>query len=165
MVTEIKSEKPTRALLVIPILDGREGHKFETEARKAKFLEICKFPKGVFPFDAPQAFQGKSEPVLYPGEIALYLAVNRASLKYDPISWDSLILNLQNWSQTFCKKPLLTCHLTHNKFKERKIPFYSPREPTQTTDQKVNHLVCTTIMTFDLKSRSPFNLISIIIYT
>lgn len=83
IVTELKTDKPTRALLIIPILEGREGHIFETQARKAKFLEICRFPKDCFPFDAPEAFQGKTQPILYPGKIALYLAANRASLRYD----------------------------------------------------------------------------------
>ena len=45
IITELKTDKPTRALIVIPILEGREGHSFETQARKAKFLEICRFPK------------------------------------------------------------------------------------------------------------------------
>ena len=131
IVTELKTDKPTRALLIIPILEGREGHIFETQARKAKFLEICRFPKDCFPFDAPEAFQGKTQPILYPGKIALYLAANRASLRYDPISWDSLINKLQDWSKTFCKQSLVACNLTGNKFLERKLPAYSSREPTQ----------------------------------
>ena len=54
-----------------------------------------------------------------------------ASLRYDPISWDSLINKLQDWSKIFCKQPLVACNLTGNKFLERKLPAYSSREPTQ----------------------------------
>jgi len=44
--------------LVIPITEGNEGHIFETQARKAKFFEICTFPKGQFRFKSPAAFKG-----------------------------------------------------------------------------------------------------------
>jgi len=50
ITTELKTELPTRILLVIPITEGNEGHIFETQARKAKFVEIGTFPKGQFRF-------------------------------------------------------------------------------------------------------------------
>ncbi len=52
---DLKAEKPTRAVLLIPIFEGIDGHRYETQARKAKFLEIGTFPTGSFCFVAPEA--------------------------------------------------------------------------------------------------------------
>jgi hypothetical protein len=47
---DLKADKPTRAVLLIPIFEGMDGHRYETQARKAKFLEIGTFPAGSFLF-------------------------------------------------------------------------------------------------------------------
>src|SRR6185436_2790854 len=41
---DLLSQKPTRALLLLPLLDGKESQITET-ATKAKFLEICPIPE------------------------------------------------------------------------------------------------------------------------
>ena len=51
---DLKAEKPTRAVLLIPIFEGKDGHRYETQARKAKLLEIGTFPTGSFCFVAPE---------------------------------------------------------------------------------------------------------------
>ena len=56
IAADLKAEKPTRAVLLIPIFEGKDGHRYETQARKAKFLEIGTFPVGSFCFVAPEAF-------------------------------------------------------------------------------------------------------------
>ena len=45
---DLRGDKPTRAVLVIPIFEGKDGHIYETQARQAKFVEIVTFPKGSF---------------------------------------------------------------------------------------------------------------------
>jgi len=72
-------------LLIIPIFEGKEGHMYETQARKAKFLEIATFPAGSFGFVAPEAFS-RGEFSQGPCK-GLYLAANKSSLKVDPIDW------------------------------------------------------------------------------
>ena len=48
VANDLKTEKPTRAVLLIPIFEGKDGHRYETQARKAKFLEIGTFPEEAF---------------------------------------------------------------------------------------------------------------------
>ena len=76
---DLKAEKPTRAVLLIPIFEGKDGHRYETQARKAKFLEIGTFPTGSFCFVAPEAFSVGDDftPGPFQGKVGLYLAVNK----------------------------------------------------------------------------------------
>ena len=86
---DLKADKPTRAVLLIPIFEGMDGHRYETQARKAKFLEIGTFPAGSFCFVAPEAFSIGDDftPGPFQGKVGLYLAVNKFSSKIDPIFW------------------------------------------------------------------------------
>ena len=128
---DLLSQKPTRALLLLPLLDGKESQITET-ATKAKFLEICTIPENKFPFDIPTTFREISKPIHFPGKVALYLAVNRASLKFDSIDWERFTRDLQEWCLTFCNHPGLFCEPTRKKFGERRVPSYDPRIPTIT---------------------------------
>src|SRR3978361_2306569 len=46
IAADLKANKPTREVLLIPIFEGMDGH--ETQARKAKFLEIGPSPREAF---------------------------------------------------------------------------------------------------------------------
>ena len=119
-------------MLLIPILEGMDGHMYETQARKAKFLEIGTFPPGSFCFVAPQAFSIDDDftPGPFKGKVGLYLAANKFSLKIDPIDWDTLTSDINMWSQTACRKPVTTCLSTVEKFKQRVPLPYRPRVPS-----------------------------------
>src|SRR5271168_2369889 len=82
--------------------EGKDGHRYETQARKAKFLEIGTFPTGSFCFVTPEAFSVGDDftPGPFQGKVGLYLAVNKFSLKIDPIDWT----DIKMWSQTACRK-------------------------------------------------------------
>ena len=43
----LRSNLPTRVILLIPIFEGKVGHLYETQARKSRFMEIATFPKGL----------------------------------------------------------------------------------------------------------------------
>jgi hypothetical protein len=127
---DLKADKPTRAVLLIPIFEGMDGHRYETQARKAKFLEIGTFPVGSFCFVAPEAFSIGDDftPGPFQGKVGLYLAVNKFSLKIDPIDWDTLTSDIKMWSQTACRNPVTICLSTIEKFKQRvplgyRLPF------------------------------------------
>src|ERR1700731_1187103 len=118
---DLKADKPTRAVLLIPIFEGMDGHVYETQVRKAKFLEIGTFPAGTFCFVAPEAFSIDDDftPGPFKGKVGLYLAANKFSLKIDPIDWDTLTSDINMWSQTACRKPMTICLSTVEKFKQR----------------------------------------------
>src|SRR6202045_1623993 len=77
---DLKADKPTRTVLLIPIFEGMDGHVDET------------FPAGSFCFVAPEAFSIDDDftPGPFKGKVGLYLAANKFSLKIDPIDWDTL---------------------------------------------------------------------------
>ena len=105
---------------------------YETQVRKAKFLEIGTFPAGSFCFVAPEAFSVGDDftPGTFKGKVGLYLAVNKFSLKIDPIDWDTLTSDIKMWSQTACRKPVTICLSTIEKFKQRTPLGYRPRVPS-----------------------------------
>ena len=104
---------------------------YETQARKAKFLEIATFPAGSFGFVAPEAFsRGEFSPGPFKGKVGLYLAANKSSLKVDPIDWETLTTDIKVWSQTTCSKSVTICQSTVEKFKERVQLQYKPRVPS-----------------------------------
>ena len=109
-----------------------DGHVYETQVRKAKFLEIGTFPVGSFCFVAPEAFSIDDDftPGPFKGKVGLYLAANKFSLKIDPIDWDTLTSDINMWSQTACRKPVTTCLSTVEKFKQRVPLPYRPRVPS-----------------------------------
>jgi hypothetical protein len=129
---DLKADKPTRAVLLIPIFEGMDGHVYETQVRKAKFLEIGTFPAGSFCFVAPEAFSIDDDftPGPFKGKVGLYLGVNKFSLKIDPIDWDTLTSDINMWSQTACRKPMTICLSTVEKFKQRVPLEYRPRVPS-----------------------------------
>jgi hypothetical protein len=129
---DLKADKPTRAVLLIPIFEGMDGHVYETQVRKAKFLEIGTFPAGSFCFVAPEAFSIDDDftPGPFKGKVGLYLAANKFSLKIDPIDWDTLTSDINMWSQTACRKPMTICLSTVEKFKQRVPLEYQPRVPS-----------------------------------
>src|SRR6201996_8970176 len=129
---DLKADKPTRTVLLIPIFEGMDGHRYETQARKAKFLEIGTFPAGSFCFVAPEAFSIGDDytPGPFKGKVGLYLAVNKFSLKIDPIDWDTLTSDISMWSQAACWKPVTICLSTVEKFRERVPLHYRPRVPS-----------------------------------
>jgi hypothetical protein len=118
---EMKAKRPTRVVLLLPIFDGKEGHCYETQAKKAKFMEIATFPANSFRFVAPEAFSvGENfTPGYFHGKVGLYLAANRASLKIDPINLSKLTEDLLEWSKTACSKQVCICQSTLSKFNER----------------------------------------------
>ena len=87
VANELRSDRPTRVVLLIPIFEGPTGNLYDTQAREAKFLEIVSFDHNSFPFVAPEHFCIREDfrPGFFAGKVALFLAVNRASLKIDPI--------------------------------------------------------------------------------
>ena len=132
IANDIKTDEPTRTILLIPIFEGMDGHRYETQARKAKFLEIASFPAESFCFVAPEAFSIGDEytPGPFKGEVGLYLAANKSSLKIDPIDWDTLTEDIKTWSQTKCRKSVRICKSTLEKFNERIQLQYHPRVPS-----------------------------------
>ena len=114
IANDIKTDEPTRTVLLIPIFEGMDGHRYETQARKAKFLEIASFPAESFCFVAPEAFSIGDEytPGPFKGKVGLYLAANKSSLKIDPIDWDTLTEDIKQWSQTMCRKSVRICKST-----------------------------------------------------
>src|SRR5271155_3688882 len=85
----LRSSQPTRVVLLIPIFEGKQGHLYETQAKKSRFLEIATFPKGSFSFVAPEHYHisNNFRPGFFSEKIGLYLCANKASLQVDPIDW------------------------------------------------------------------------------
>ena len=85
----LRSNLPTRVVLLVPIFDGEVGHLYEDQARKSRFLEIATFPKSSFSFVAPEHYHihNNFQPGFFAGEVGLYLCANKASLQVDPIHW------------------------------------------------------------------------------
>jgi hypothetical protein len=125
----LRSNLPTRVVLLIPIFDGKVGHLYETQARKSRFLEIATFPKSSFSFVAPEHYHihNNFQPGFFAGEVGLYLCANKASLQVDPIHWDDLIRGLMAWSHENTKHPPLINNLTCQKFAQRVVPTHASR--------------------------------------
>ena len=121
-------DRPRRVVLPIPIFEGPTGNLYETQARVARFLEIVSFDKNSFPFVAPEHFSIREDfrPGFFAGKVVLFLAVNRASLKIDPINWEDMSADILQWSKSYCRTPATICQATRNKFLERKELEYQP---------------------------------------
>jgi hypothetical protein len=52
----LRSNLPTRVVLLIPIFEGKVGQLYETQARNSRFLEIATFPQNSFSFVAPEHY-------------------------------------------------------------------------------------------------------------
>ena len=52
----LRSNLPTRVVLLIPIFEGTIGQLYENQARQSRFLEIATFPQGSFSFVAPEHY-------------------------------------------------------------------------------------------------------------
>jgi len=125
----LRSNLPTRVILLIPIFEGQVGHLYETQARKSRFLEIATFPRGSFSFVAPQHYHihNNFRPGFFAEKVGLYLCANKASLQIDPIDWNAMSHALMAWSHENTKSPPTLNDLTSKKFGQRVTPSHSPR--------------------------------------
>jgi ribonuclease HI len=125
----LRSNLPTRTILLIPIFEGKIGHLYETQARQSRFLEIATFPKGSFSFVAPEHYHIHNNfcPGFFSEKVGLYLCANKASLQIDPIDWDAMSRDLMTWSQENTKSPPTPNPITRQKFAQRMIPSHSAR--------------------------------------
>src|ERR1700722_16011750 len=119
----LRSNLPTRVILLIPIFEGEIGHLYETQARNSRFLEIATFPKGSFSFVAPQHYHIHNDfrPGFFAGKGGLYLCANKASLQTDPIDWEAMTRAFMAWSQENTKFPPTLNDITSQKFAQRLI--------------------------------------------
>ena len=99
------SEKPTRAVLVLPELplDGKDMNLADY-ARSKNFLEILRFPRGTFRFEIPTGFSQEEPDLMSPfqGEVTIFLFLNTKSLLFDPIDWGDLERALLEWNSVYC---------------------------------------------------------------
>ena len=125
----LRSNLPTRVVLLIPIFEGKIGQLYETQAKNSRFLEIATFPKGSFSFVAPVHYHihDNFQPGHFAQKVGLYLCVNKASLQIDPIDWPSLTRDLTFWSHTNTKFPPTISAITTKKFEQRLLPTHSSR--------------------------------------
>ena len=102
---------------------------YETQARKSRFLEIATFPKGSFSFVAPEHYHihNNFQPGFFYDKVGLYLCVNKASLKIDPINWKDMSQELLNWSRHNTKELPIINSVTCQKFAQRISPTHSSR--------------------------------------
>ena len=126
----LRSSQPTRVVLLIPIFEGKQGHLYETQAKKSRFLEIATFPKGSFSFVAPEHYHisNNFRPGFFSEKIGLYLCANKASLQVDPIDWYGLTQDLLHWSQDNTKHSPIFSNLTRQKFEQRITPSHKGRD-------------------------------------
>ena len=105
----LRSDLPTRVILLIPIFEGKIGQLCETQAKNSRFLEIATFPKNSFSFVAPEHYyiHNNFQPGHFAQKIALYLCANKASLQIDPINWTALTHDITHWSHAH--KKISTC--------------------------------------------------------
>ena len=125
----LRSNLPTRVILLIPIFEGRIGHLYETQAKKSRFLEIATFPKGSFSFVAPEHYHIHNNFRLdFFWESGPLFVSNKASIQeIDPIDWDAMSHELMTWSQENTKSPPTMNPITRQKFAQRMIPSHSAR--------------------------------------
>ena len=92
----LRSNLPTRVVLLIPIFEGSIGKLYENQAQKSRFLEIATFPQNSFSFVAPEHYHihDNFQPGYSAQKIGLYLCANKASLQVDPINWEILTRDL-----------------------------------------------------------------------
>jgi len=120
----IRSDKPTRVILLIPVFKGQHGHLYETQAKKSRFLEIATFPQGSFSFVAPEQYHTHNnfQPGVFPEKVGLYLCANKTSLQVDPVDWSLVTQELLHWSNMNTKAPPIFRQMTQDKFQERVTP-------------------------------------------
>src|ERR1044071_5692055 len=110
----LRSNLPTRVVLLIPIFEGSIGKLYENQAQKSRFLEIATFPQNSFSFVAPEHYHihNNFQPGYFAQKIALYLCANKASLQIDPINWFDLIHDLTRWAHSNTKFPPIISSIT-----------------------------------------------------
>ena len=125
----LRSNLPTRVVLLIPIFEGNIGKLYENQAQSKRFLEIATFPQGSFSFVAPEHYRihDNFQPGYFAQKIGLYLCANKASLQVDPINWESFTRDLTLWSQSNTKLPPIINTITSKKFEQRVLPSHSGR--------------------------------------
>ena len=123
------SEKPTRALLILPELmkDGKSTDHAEY-ARSKKFLEILKFPSGTFRFEDPSGYSLDTPRLMAPfqGQVSIFLFLNSRSLLFDPLDWQDFECTLNDWTSTNCLAGEIP-QRTRQKFSERQQKTHPPR--------------------------------------
>ena len=93
------SEKPTRAVLILPEQEDGKSPSAADYARSKKFLEVLRFPKGTFRFEDPMSFSQETPSLMepYKGEVSIFLFLSSRSLLFDPLDWPDFELTLSNW--------------------------------------------------------------------
>ena len=129
ILDSLRSDLPTRVILLIPIFEGEIGHLYETQARKSRFLEIATFPKRSFSFVAPEHYHinNNFQPGVFAEQVGLYLCANKSSLQVDPVNWDALVEDMRQWSHQNTKFPAIIAKLTQEKFAQRIPLSHKPR--------------------------------------
>ena len=129
MADTLRSNLPTRAILLLPIFEGKVGHLYEEQARNSRFMEICNFSRGSFSFVAPEHYHvhNNFQPGYFAEKVGLYLCANKASLQRDPINWETLKSDLLQWAQQNTRYPITLSTLTDQKFSQRITPTHSAR--------------------------------------
>jgi hypothetical protein len=129
----LKSNLPTRVVLLIPIFEGSIGQLYETQAKEARFLEIATFPKGSFSFIAPEHYHihNNFQPGYFSEKVGLYLCANKASLKVDPLDWETMLQELLRWSHENTKSLPCINDVTRQKFAQRVAQSHSSRSVTR----------------------------------
>ena len=124
------SEKPTRAVLVLPELplDGKDMNLADY-ARSKNFLEILRFPRGTLRFEIPSGFSQEEPDLMSPfqGEVTVFLFLNTKSLLFDPIDWGDFERALLEWNSVHCPQGAIPLS-TRQKFQERQQLSSPPRE-------------------------------------
>jgi hypothetical protein len=79
----LRSNLPTRVVLLIPIFEGNIGQLYENQVRNNRFLEIATFPQGSFSFVAPEHYHihDNFQPGYFAQKIGLYLCAIRLRCK------------------------------------------------------------------------------------
>jgi hypothetical protein len=120
MFKTIDSESPTRILLLAPSLLGQKSVELSRMAKSRKLLELvtCEIPTQ---YVLPENAKCQSQPLPDRISLGIYLYVNGRSLLYDPIDFQCLSSELQNWI-TRCGNKGSIPKSTTLKFLERKVP-------------------------------------------
>jgi ribonuclease HI len=115
------SERPTRAVLVLPEMLKDRDTSLPDYARSKKLLEILRFPKGTFCFEDPENFSQNPPTAMIPfqGEVSLFLFINSRSLLFDPLDWPGFEQALSKWTHTNCPQGEIP-QVTRKRFSERR---------------------------------------------
>jgi hypothetical protein len=99
------------------------------EAHTAKFLELARFSPKSLAFRSPDSFRTSALPSdRFPGEVSLFLGINKESLARDPICWKRLTASIRDWASTNCpENSLVIPDCVNDLFAERMSSECKPR--------------------------------------